>query len=200
MNLRCLFLVLLSAAIVSPATPVHAQAAPTATRTVDLSAFGGVAGVYTGLADGRNASIVAGVDLGLSGWRTVRPAIEVRGLYPVDSGSVGGQKSILFGPQVSFLPKRRLHPYADFLLGRGEMDYLHGGYRFNGFQYLSSTTWVYSPGFGLDYDLTPHFSIKADGQAQRWSGYMPTPSGGLWNKVGTVGIVYHFNFGPRRTP
>jgi hypothetical protein len=193
------FLFALLLAVALPAKFAHAQAAPTATRGLQLSAFGGVSGGYLGFANGRNAAIVAGADLDFSVWHGIRPAIEVRGLYPIDSGSIAGQRSILFGPRVAFLQGRRFHPYGDFLFGRGEMDYLHGGYIFNGLQYIESTTNVYSPGFGLDYDLTPHFSIKIDGQAQRWS-YAPTPSGNVWSKVGTVGVVYHFTFGPRRLP
>jgi len=198
MNFRNFYLALLLAASF-PAYAAHAQAAPTATRGLDLSAFGGVAGVYTGIADGRNASIVVGADLGFSVWHGAHPSIEVRGLYPVDDGSIVGQRSILFGPRVSLFPARRFHPYGDFLFGRGQMNFLNGGYLFGLNQYIESTTNVYSPGFGLDYDLTPHLSVKVDGQAQHW-GYAPTPSGSIWTKVGTVGIVYHFSFGPRRLP
>src|SRR5665213_1917633 len=122
MTNRFFALLLLLAACV-PIKIVHAQAAPTATRGLDLSAFAGVAGVYTGLAGGRNASIVAGADVAFSVWHGARPAVEVRGLFPIDSGSVSDQRSILVGPRVAFLPKRRFHPYGDFLFGRGQMNY-----------------------------------------------------------------------------
>jgi len=177
----------------------HAQAVPTATRGVQLSAFGGVAGVYTGVADGRNASIVLGGDIAFSVFHGTRPSVEVCGLFPIDSGSVLDQRSILFGPRVAFLPRRRFHPYGDFLFGRGEINYLHGGYIFGPFLYVQTTTNVFSPGFGLDYDLTPQISLKVDGQYQHW-GYTPTSSGSAWSKVGTVGVVYRFNFGSRRLP
>ena len=192
------FLVL---AVAAPffANAARAQAGPTATRSMDLSAFGGVAGVYTGLSGGRNASFVAGGDLGLVPFHGVRPAIEVRGLIPIDGGNVAAQKCILFGPRVQFLLSRRIHPYGDFLFGRGQMNYEDGGYLFGNSVYLETTTNVYSPGGGVDFDLTQHFSVKADAQIQHW-GYTPTPSGSLWNKVGTVGVVYHFSFGPRRVP
>lgn len=200
MKSRCFAWLLLAAAL--PAKAVLAQAAPTATRGLDLSAFGGVAGVYTGLADGRNASFVAGADLGFVPIHGLRPKLEVRGLYPVNAGQVVAEKSILFGPRVDFLLGHRFHPYGDFLFGRGQMNY-QGPYGYpignSGYNVLESTTNVYSPGFGLDYDLTPHFSVKIDGQAQHW-GEVPTPSGSVWSKVGTIGVVYHFTFGPRRLP
>jgi len=193
------FVPLLLLAACVPANIAHAQATPTATRGMQLSAFGGVSGVYTGLANGRNASIVVGGDLAFSVWHSARPSVEARGLFPIDSGSVSDQRSILFGPRVAFLPKRRYHPYGDFLFGRGQMNYLHGGYIFGPFLYVQTTTNVFSPGFGLDYDLTPQISVKVDGQYQRW-GFAPTPSGNIWSKVGTVGVVYRFNFGSRRLP
>ena len=198
---RFLVLPLLLAPLLVART-TYAQASPTATRGIQLSAFGGVAGVYTGLADGRNASIVAGADLAFTVWHGVSPSVELRGLYPIDSGSIVGQRSILFGPRVALFPNRRFHPYGDFLFGRGQMNYVDhgdGGYDFNGFTYVESPANLYSPGFGLDYDLTPHLSLRFDGQAQHW-GYAPTPSRSIWSKVGTVGIVYRFNFGPRRVP
>jgi hypothetical protein len=182
-----------------PGYAAHAQAAPTATRGLDLSAFGGVAGVDTGLSGGRNLSFVVGADLGFVPIHGVRPKLEVRGLYPMDGGNIASQRSVLFGPRFDFLLNRRLHPYGDFVFGRGQVNYESGGYPFGGSVYLETTTNVYSPGGGVDYDLSPHLSIKADAQFQRW-GYMPTPSGSVWSKVGTIGVVYHFTFGPRRTP
>ncbi len=198
MNLRKFFQALLLA-VSLPAYSAHAQAIPTASRGLDLSAFGAVAGVDTGLSGGRNLSFVVGADLGFVPVHGVRPTVEVRGLYPMDGGSIASQRSILFGPRADFLLNHRLRPYGDFLLGRGQMDYQNGGYLFGPNVYVETTTNVYSPGGGVDYDLSQNLSVKADVQFQHW-GYSPTPSGGLWSKVGTVGVVYHFTFGPRRTP
>jgi len=171
-------------------------ALPTASQTLQLSAFGGFSGSYTGLAGGRNAGIVAGVDLGLPPWRTTRPTLEVRGLYPIDKGVIDSQKDILAGVRWDFLLNHRIHPYGDFLFGRGQMNYGSSGYPFGGAVYLLTTTNVYSPGAGFDFRLSDHFWLKADGQYQRW-GYAPTPTGTVWAKVGTVGVVYRFPFGLR---
>jgi hypothetical protein len=172
------------------------QAHPTASRTLQLSAFAGASGAYTGLANGRNFSVTAGADLGLPIYRFLRPTLEVRGTYPIDGGDVDSQKSILAGGKVEFLPTRRIRPYGNFLIGRGEMDYKNGGYYFDYSMYKLTTTNVLSPGFGFDYDVTRHLSLRADGQYQHW-GEAPTPSGAVYAKVGTVGVVYRFTFDRR---
>ena len=172
------------------------QALPTAERPMQLSAFGAVSGVYTGLAGGKNFSITAGVDLGLPPFGRVRPTIEVRGTYPTDRGLVDSQKSVLAGLRVEAPLGHRIHPYGDFLVGRGEMNYRFG-YLFNYQIYELTTTNVYSPGGGFDYDATEHWSAKVDVQVQRW-GSAPTPSGTVWAKVATVGVVYRFGFEGRR--
>jgi hypothetical protein len=170
---------------------------PTAIQRMQLSAFGGASGDFTGLNGGKNVGITAGVDLALPPVRNwVRPTIEVRGTYPIDNGTVDSQKSILGGLRADFLLTHRIHPYADFLFGRGETHYGAGscsGYCFGNFDYVLTTNYVYSPGAGFDYDLSRSFGVKVDGQFQRWSS-APTPSGIIYSKVGTVGLVYRFNF------
>ena len=200
MNLRKILPALLLAALFPSATAL-AQANATATRTLELSAFGAVSGVYTGLGGGKNLGIVAGADLGLPVWRGIRPELEVRGLYPADHGRVDSQKSLLGGARFDFLLNHRLRPYADFLAGRGLMRYGINGYRFGNPPriFIQTVTPVNSPGAGFDYDLSQHLSVKVDAQLQRWDG-TPTQSGHIWSKVGTVGVVYRFNFGPRNLP
>jgi hypothetical protein len=174
----------------------HAQQAlPTATQTLQLSVFGGFGVVATGLSGGKNVDLLAGADLGLPPVHGLRPTLEVRGAYPAGKGPVDSQKSILGGIKTEFLLHRRLRPYADFLFGRGQIDY-NGGYQFGNQIYLLTTTNVYSFGGGVDYDLTQHFALRLDGQFQKW-GYAPTESGNIYSKVGNAAIVYRFNFGNR---
>lgn len=196
MNRKTVLLALLVLALTLRTTITRAQEAlPTATQSLQLSVFGGVGGVFTGLSDGRNFDFLAGVDLGLPPVHGFRPTIEVRGAYPVDHGSIDSQKSILGGIKTDFLLNHRLRPYADFLFGRGQIDY-NGGYQFANQIYLQTTTNVYSFGGGFDYDLTEHFAVRVDGQFQKW-GYAPTASGNIYSKVGNAAIVYRFNFGHR---
>jgi hypothetical protein len=199
MNHRKLLPALLLAGAFFPAASGYAQADATATRALEFSAFGAVSGVYTGFHGGKNFGVVAGADLGLPPWRGIRPQLEVRGLYPADHGMIDSQKSLLAGLRADFLLNHRLRPYADFLAGRGLMRYGINGYTFGLKTYIQTVTPVYSPGAGFDYDLSQHLSVKVDAQLQRWGG-APTQSGNVWSKVGTVGIVYRFTFGPRNLP
>ncbi len=104
-----------------------AQALPTATQMTHLSAFAGGTGVYTNLEGGRNLSITAGLDLSIYSFRGFHPSIEVRGTYPVHTGTIDSQKSILAGARIDH-QYGNFRPYADFLLGRGEIDYQSGGF------------------------------------------------------------------------
>ena len=160
---------------------------------MQLSAFAGASGVDTGLNGGKNFSLTLGVDLALPPYRRLRPTLEVRGTYPTDHGLVDSEKSILGGLRVDFITNRRLHPYGDFLFGRGENNYGEFGYLYNNFEYDLTTTDVYSPGGGFDYDLGERFALKLDAQYQKWSA-VPTPSGTIYATVGTAGLVYRFNF------
>jgi hypothetical protein len=169
---------------------------PTATRELQLSAFGAASGVYTGLSGGKNFAITAGGDLGLRPWRGVRPTIEVRGTYPTDHGLVDSQKDILAGLKVEFLLSHRLRPYGDFLFGRGQIDYGNYGYVYQNNVYSLTTTYIDSPGAGFDYQFSEHLAIKVDGQFQRWAA-APTPSGIIYSKVGSAGLVYYFTFDRR---
>jgi opacity protein-like surface antigen len=172
-----------------------AQSAPAATQQLQLSAFVAGTGTLTDLSGGKNLGITAGLDITVLHFRAFRPAAEIRGTYPVDGGNISSQKNFLVGPKMEY-PIGRLHPYADFLIGRGGIDYLRGGYIFGNIKYLSSNTLVYSPGVGLDYNLTHNLAVKVDFQYQHWD----TPavqSGSISPKAFTLGGVYVFDFNPR---
>jgi hypothetical protein len=172
-----------------------AQSAPTATQQLQLSAFVGGTGTFTNLSGGKNLDITAGADLTVLSFRLFRPAFEIRGTYPIDEGTISSQKSFVLGPKIEY-PLGRLHPYADFLVGRGEINYLRGGYVFGDSRYLSSNTLVLSPGVGLDYNLTHQLAVKADLQFQHWD----TPavaSGSINPRAITLGATYTFDFNPR---
>jgi hypothetical protein len=173
----------------------NAQVSPTATQQLQLSAFAGGTGTFTNLDGGKNLDITAGADLTYFGLRFVRPSLELRGSYPVDTGTISSQKSFLGGLKVEHA-FGRLHPYADFLLGRGEIDYQQGGFAVGDILYLSSTSTVYSPGGGVDYNFVGQIDLKADVQYQHWD--TPVVSSGVIHPVAvTLGAVYRFDFNPR---
>ncbi len=184
---------LLPALLCLCASTLHAQATSTASERLQLSAFGGVSGVYTGLDAGRNLSVTAGADLSLRRYFHVNPAIEVRGTYPVKDGNVDSQRNVLAGLRFSG-SFHRLHPYGDILYGRGEIDYnppLLDPPQL--FRYSLSTSNILSPGAGVEYDLTPHFALRGDIQYQRYSSPIP-PSGHLYAKPITGALTYRFDF------
>jgi hypothetical protein len=174
-------------------TAASAQASPTAVRRVDISAFVGGTGTFTGLNSGKNAGITAGIDLNLPRRFGVRPSLEVRGTTPFDRGRVDSQKDVLAGVRAEFL-SGRLHPYADFLIGRGEISY--SGYRTasGASIYGNSNSTVISPGVGARYNLVGNFSVFGDAQFQHWDTPV-SPSGHLFAKPITAGLVYRFAYG-----
>ena len=168
---------------------IRAQGTPAATRQIDFSAFAGVTGIYTGLSQGRNAAITAGLDLNLAEIAHFRPALEVRATSPFDNGSVDAQRSVLAGLRVE-TGFGRLHPYVDFLAGGGQITFVHPYVRYDSIiLYAESASTVLSPGAGLRYDLTPRFSLIADGQFQRWN-TVASLSGHLFSKPLTLGLTY----------
>ena len=173
----------------------HAQVASTASQQLGLSAFAGGTGTFTGLEGGKNLDITAGADLTFLGFRLLRPSFEVRGSYPIDKGTISSQKSFLLGPKVEHR-FGRLHPYVDFLIGRGEIDYGFGGFGVGNVLYISSTSTIYSPGGGVDYNFIHQIDLKADVQYQHWD--TPVVASGVIHPVAvTLGAVYRFDFNPR---
>jgi len=202
---------------------VCAQGKPTASQDLELSAFGGITGTYTGVLGGRNAGITAGADLAFREFFGVRPGIEVRGTLPVDNGNIAGERNYLGGIT---LAKRfgRFNVYGDFLYGHGEIKYQNGGLQnAAGTEvFLTSNSNILSPGGGFEYDISRHFSIKGDAQFQRnatpFSQQSPPPPvtgpvpvvvpainypapgtlsdtpGHATAKAFTLGVKYRFNF------
>ena len=180
----CFFSAILSA-------PAWGQASATATQALEISVFGAGTVTFTGLDEGRNAGITAGVDLSFRPYFGLRPALELRGTEPFDNGQVVGLKSGLIGPRLT-REFGRFHVYGDGFYGRGELNYV-GGYILDGYQYDLTTSNIFAGGGGLDYHLTEHFDIKADGLYQRWK--TPVTSSGTIHPIPvSLGVVYHLDF------
>ena len=168
------------------------QSIPVAAQQMQLSAFSAVTPISTGLGQGKNLTITAGADIAFVGLRRIRSVVEIRGNYPIATGNVDKQKSFVAGPVIEYTVGR-FRPYADFLIGKGAINYLGGGYIFGSQKYISSSTVVYSPGVGLDYSITHHFALKADLQYQYWD--VPVVVSGHINPtVMSLGGKYMFDF------
>jgi hypothetical protein len=171
------------------------QALPTATESLTLSVFGGVNGTYTGILLGRDAGITAGIDAGVRPFFGWYPAIEVRGTYAFDHGSVDYQKNVLGGLVFSRHLFDRYQPYGDILVGRGQINFVqpYPNPQYT-IEYLQTASTVISPGAGLNVQLTDHFSARGDFQFQHYDSPVTT-SGSVYSKAFTIAIVYRIGFG-----
>lgn len=176
------------------ASVAGAQAFPTATQPLQLSAFGAATGTWTGLGGGHNLGITAGLDVGWRPFYGFYPAIEGRGTYPVDGGQVDSQKNALAGFRAARF-YGRYHPYGDFLIGRDKVIYQNNGYPNTSgtLLYIDSVSNVFSYGGGLDLTLSDRLSLKVDAQIQRY-GVPVNASGHIYSKPVSVGVVYRFDF------
>jgi Outer membrane protein beta-barrel domain len=177
-------------ALACGASQAHAQDIPTAVARIQLYGWGGVSGNFSGVALAHNLDVAAGVDLEFRPFFSLYPALELRGLYPIDKGQVVAEKNALIGIRLA----RHVHPftpYGDALFGRGQLNFLNGGYPTpsGSFFVLSNTSNVLSFGAGTDYALNSRFALKGDFQFQRYASPVTT-SGYIYSKVFTVGVVY----------
>jgi hypothetical protein len=178
----------------TPLNRCFAQSVPVATQRVQVSAFSAATPISTGLAQGNNLAVTTGADIAFIGLRRIPTVIEIRGTYPVAAGNVDKRKSFVAGPVIEYTVGR-FRSYADFLIGKGAINYLRGGYVFGTEKYISSSTVVYSPGMGLEYSITHHVAMKADLQYQHWD--VPVAASGHINPtVVSLGGKYMLDFNP----
>jgi hypothetical protein len=180
-----------------------AQAGPTAVRRIQPSAFVMLDGTFTGLnaggvtsfQGGKNLAITAGGDFGFYSPGRYSLAAEVRGSYPVASGDIVGEKSILGGLRFSREPGDvRLRPYVDVLFGRGELNYQHGGYITPLFLLYSNNSNTLEAGGGVEMDISRNFSVKLDAQVQTFKTPIPGADT-LYSKHLGIGVTYRIGAG-----
>lgn len=194
MQLKSLRIIALLSVASLSTIAAHAQALPTATVGFRISGFAGFSGDLTGLESAKNGDITAGIDIGLRPFHGFYPAIEARGMYPVDRGQLVSVDDLLGGLRVS-RRKNRFTPYADGLFGRALLKYANGGLpdSTGTIYYLQNTSNAVSLGAGTDWDWSEHLSLKADLQLQRYDSPVVT-TGTLYSKIFTLGIVYRLGF------
>lgn len=171
-------------------TTLRAQALPTATRSADISVFAGFLTDTPDYGPYRNNGVSAGVDYTRYIRLPIEPSIELR--TNIADGKTVNERTYLFGPRVALrLPQRslrRFHPYADLLVGIGDIHF-----NFNNNGYLGDNSTVYSYGGGVDIDLVRHFQARFDFNGQHWkTGRNVTYTPNLI----LFGVVYHIPFRP----
>lgn len=167
------------------------QAIATASQASSLSVFGGLTGVYTGLNGGRNLGVTAGLDYTVGGYRRFHPGLEIRGTYPMVDGTQAKEKDAMVGVRVTH-QAGPFNLYGDFLIGRGEIKYI-APFDVGTLRFIATDTNVYSPGLGVEYDLTHHFAVRGDAQFERW-GTPAVASGAVWETAVTGAVTYKFDF------
>jgi opacity protein-like surface antigen len=174
-----------------PAT-CRAQATSTASRSLDLAAFGGYTGARPDYGPYHDQGMGFGIDVTRYFHLPIVPSLEGRGNFL--SGTAVSQKTFLVGLRAEYPLGHRLHPYANFLVGAGTMHFkfIPG--------YTSDNSTVYSYGGGIDVDIVHNIQLKVDGQYQSWnlgkSGGNPNGPFTLTPEVLLFGVEYHIPFRP----
>jgi Outer membrane protein beta-barrel domain len=175
---------------------IQAQAMPNASRTAEISAFGGVDIASPDFDHPHDTGAAVGVDYARFFRWPVYPAVELRGNFT--SGPTVNEDSYLIGLRAQTDFRRHFHPYVDFLAGIGSIKYAHP---LNPHDTHDQGT-AYSFGAGVDIDLVRHFQARIDFQRQSWNFGLNgdfKPSGGdytLTPSVLLIGINYRIPFHP----
>ena len=117
----------------------------------------------------------------------LEPAIDVRYTYGTNSALT---ETFLGGGARLTYHMARFHPYGDFMVGTGNINFKQVDPTYPNYRHDDST--VYMFGGGLDYDLTQTFALRVDFQQQKWQlavGNVP-----FYPTHASVGLRYQFHF------
>lgn len=161
-----------------------AQASRTASKSADISVFGGFEAANPDYGPYRSYGGTFGADFTRYIALPFEPSLEFRA--NLHSNQAISEHSYDVGLRIA-APFARVKPYADFLVGPGYIHFL------GVIGYTHDDSIVYSYGGGLDLRVTRNFAARFDLQGQHWNTgqnttYTPT--------IGTVGIVYTIPFRP----
>jgi hypothetical protein len=165
--------------LLSAATMLHAQAAPTASRSGDLKIGGGFSSADSDYGTTRFNGGAAYFDFDFM------PHIGVEGQFHYVSSQndlyektyeVGGRYFRTYGKFV---------PFAKLMYGRGVFNFppLPNGARANLAYNLAAG------GIGVDYKVLPYIYVRADWEYQHWFGFA---NSSLSPNILTLGAAYHF--------
>jgi hypothetical protein len=108
-------------------------------------------------ANGYNQGFSVGADFRLGRFVFGQPALGARFTY--STGTVGSQRTLLFGPEAHYIYKR-FRPYGNFLIGPGNITYKTG---------QTDNSIVYEFGGGVDYHKNRTLNFRmVDFQYQLW--------------------------------
>ncbi len=161
-----------------------AQATRTASKSADISVFGGFEAAHPDYGPYNSYGGMFGVDFTRYIHFPVEPSLEFRANF--HSNIAVNEHSYLVGLRGA-VPFHILKPYGTFLIGPGT---IHFPYNIG---YTGDNSIVLSYGGGVDVHVIGNFAAKVDFQAQHWNTgdftYTPT--------IATVGVAYTIPFRPR---
>jgi hypothetical protein len=175
------------------AAPARAQQVGSASRSAEISAFGGYTNINSDYGP-RNKGVTLGADYTRFFHFPVAPSLEIRANRT--TGAALTEESILFGLRLEAPFRQRFHPYATVLYGGTKILFNVPPIP----TYTYDQTSAVSIGGGLDVDVTHNFRAKFDYQ-QQFEDFGPngihqdftlTPDGF------TIGVVYRIPFKPRQ--
>ena len=186
---------LLAVASLIPVSRLHAQALPTASKSIGFSVFGAVADLDPRYGpDHHNIGYVLGADV-TRPYRHFDLSLEAR--VSDASGKYADERTYSAGLKVSRSFAYRFHPYVDFLAGKGYIFFDHPELISGpGSTYTQDDSTVYTFGGGLDYNAYRNFDLKIDAQDSSWKIGTEVSRFNPYNV--SVGVVYHISFGRLR--
>ena len=170
---------------------LSAQANPAAAKIGDISTFVAVSRIWPDYG-GANNGFTFGADYTHYILRLpVVPSLEFR--VKKSSGQAVDETTVGGGIRVERTIKN-YRPYATFLVSKGTIHYnFSNPYTPHptGQPYTQDGSIVYSPGLGLDYDLTYNWAVRADYQFESWTLGNTLP---LTPRALTIGVLYRVLF------
>lgn len=177
------------AATIALPTAATAQAIAPESSTYHFQAFG----LYTAASPGYEPSgassfdplgLTLGADVMIRPFRSIQPGIEARASFA--TGSQVRERTLLPGLRLQ-THIGRFTPYINFLVGIGDE---YNEKQTNPSLKLDNSI-VYSPGGGVDYQISPRFSARLDYQRQFWeiNNHPVVKFQPSWY---SVGVVYRF--------
>lgn len=167
-------------------TLAGAQAVRTASKSADISVFGGFEAAHPDYGPYNSYGGMFGIDFTRYFHFPVEPSLEFRANF--HSNIAVSEHSYVVGLKAA-VPFRFVKPYADLLVGPGNIHFPYNP------GYTGDDSIVYSYGGGIDVPLLRGFAAKFDLQGQHWNTgeftYTPT--------IGTIGLSYTIPFRPRRS-
>ena len=177
-----------------PSANAHGQSLTTASKSAEISAFGGYMASQPDYGSFIKKGFAGGADLTIFPKFPVAPSLEVRA--DVAAGDFITENAYLIGVRVQRDIRNKYHPYADFLVGEGQITYKVAPYP----NYTGDKSKAYSYGGGINIDVAYHLAAKFDFQEQSWNlgaNASLKPQGGNYTLSPTtmiVGVTYTIPF------